>query len=534
MDATRSPEFLGKAVASPSPDGVMPPSGPPTETRDHGPSLITAVTDLLARAGARLDTLSLELARDVGEVARAGVAVADAVEHAWTSARETGRGVPRVTRVVRAGLGLAATARWYRLRAAAAGRDRLTDDDHRALAARTRALCIDLRGGVLKLGQVASCRPDLIGSIWAAELAVLQDRVPAVDGVAIAARLEAELGAPIAERFAGFATEPLAAASLAQVHAAVLADGRAVAVKVQVPGIDEVVRADVAALTILAGSLGDLIPGDLGAIAAELGRALTIELDYRAEAAASIEVAPTLDGTPLFVPAVIDSHSTGRVLTTDRVDGARLTDALDAADPAERTRLLAALCDGIARQIFRGGVVHADPHPGNFLVTADGRIAVLDFGCVLRLSLDERQGYARLMLALGTDDSAAAERELRALGFGGEGGALAAIAGAITAAMQPGVVAADVDWEAQGRAMITDVAARARAAGVTVPRSFVLLGRVLGTLAGLIAAYRPSLELASVIGPHLLACLAGVPLPKTQTAPKTEAVAVTVTVTDSV
>ena len=249
------------------------------------PSFVTAVADLLARTGAHLDRLSLDLARDLGEVARGGIAVADAargewqevadtVEAAWTQARAQSRGVPRVTRVVRAGLALAASARWYRLRGAAAGRAGLSDDDHRALAARTRDACIELRGGVLKLGQVASCRPDLIGPVWAAELAQLQDRVPAIDGAAIAARVEAELGAALADRFAGFSADALAAASLAQVHAARLPDGRAVAVKVQVPGIDEIVRADVAALAILAGVLGDLIPGDLGAIAGRQGTAL--------------------------------------------------------------------------------------------------------------------------------------------------------------------------------------------------------------------------------------------------------------------
>ena len=491
-----------------------------TQTPDAPPpSLFAAVSDLLARTGAHLDRLSLDLARDLGEVARGSVAVAEAaraewtlaasrMEAAWAQAQAQTKSVPRVTRVVRAGLALAATARWYRLRGAAAGRPGLSDDDHRALAVRTREVCVELRGGVLKLGQVASCRPDLIGPVWAGELAALQDRVPAVDGAAIAARVEAELGAPIAERFGGFAMEPLAAASLAQVHAARLPDERAVAVKVQVPGIDEVVRADVAALQILAGVLGDLIPGDLAAIAAELGRALTGELDYEAEAAAGAEVAPTLAGTALFVPAVIASHSTARVLTTDRVDGQRLTDALDAGDTAERTRILRALIDGIARQIFRGGVVHADPHPGNFLVATDGRIAVLDWGCVLRLTAAERAGYARLLLALGTGDGAAAERELRALGFGGDGPALADIARSITLAMHPGVSAAELDWDAQARAFVADVSGRARDARVTVPRSFVLLGRVLGTLAGLIAVYKPELELAQVIGPHLAAGLA--------------------------
>ena len=213
-------------------------------------------------------------------------------------------------------------------------------------------------------------------------------------------------------------------------------------------------------------------------------------------------------GTALFVPTVEAAHSTARVLTTDRVDGRRLTEALDGADRAERTRLLRALCDGIARQIFRGGVVHADPHPGNFLCTADGRIAVLDWGCVLRLSADERRGYARLMLALAGGDGATAERELRGLGFGGDGPALADIAASITAVMRPGVSAAAVDWEAQGQAFVADVTVRAKAAAVTVPRSFVLLGRVLGTLAGLVAVYKPDLELAQIIGPHLAAALA--------------------------
>ena len=496
-------------------------SDPPRDDRAP-PSFVTAVSDLLARTGAQLDRLTLDLARDLGEVARGGVAVAEAARAewqdvadrataAWTSARAQSRGVPRVTRVVRAGLAIAATARWYRLRAAAAGRERLTDDEHRALAARVRDVCIELRGGVLKLGQVASCRPDLIGPAWAGALAELQDRVPAQDAAAIVARIEAELGAPITDRFAGFATEALAAASLAQVHAARLPDGTAVAVKVQVPGIDEVVRADVAALAILAGALGDQVPGDLAAIAGELGRALTLELDYVAEAAAGQDAAPALAGTPLFVPTVIASHSTARVLTTERVLGRRLLDALDAADAAERTRLLRALVDGIARQIFRGGVVHADPHPGNFLVTADGRIAVLDWGCVLRLDADERAAYARLMLALGTGDDVTAERELRGLGFGGDGPALADIARSITTALQPGVSAETLDWDAQARSFVADVGVRAKAAGVTVPRSFVLLGRVLGTLAGLVAQYKPALELSQVIGPHLLSALATTP-----------------------
>lgn len=493
-------------VETPSPES--PPASP-----------LRAFADLLSRAGAHLDQLTLDLARDVGEVARGGAAMAQAAraqwdevarwfDDTWRDVRASTRGVPRVGRVVRAGLAVAADARWRRLRALAAGHPGLTDDDHRALAARVVARCVALRGGVLKLGQVASCRPDLIGPIWAEALATLQDRVPPVDVEAIAARIAEELGAPVTERFAGFGAEALAAASLAQVHGARLADGRAVAVKVQLPGIDQIVAADVAALGVLAGALGDLIPGDLAAIAGELGRALEGELDYRAEAEAGVEAAPSLVGTPLYVPAVIASHSTGRVLTTDRVDGRRLLEVLDGGDGAERTRILTALADGIARQIFRGGLVHADPHPGNFLVDHDGRIAVLDWGCVLRLSPVERAGYARVVLALAVGDATRASAELAALGFGGEPSALASIAGSITAVLRPGVSTATVDWDAQASAFVRDVTVRARDAKVTVPRSFVLLGRVLGTLAGLFATYQPAVELAAVIGPHVAAAAA--------------------------
>jgi ubiquinone biosynthesis protein len=361
---------------------------------------------------------------------------------------------------------------------------------------------------VLKLGQIASTRPDLIGAVWAAELSLLQDRVPAVDSTAIVARIEAEMGQSILDAFISFDPVPVAAASLAQVHRAVLADGRVVAVKVQVPGIDEVIAADIAALRMLAGALAEVVPFDVAQIADELDRALTEELDYGAEAAATTAFAGELRTAALFVPAVVPDRSTARVLTTEFVDGARLTDALNAASPSERTRMIVALCDDLGRQVFRTGRIHADPHPGNFLVTADGRIAVLDFGCTLTLTADERHGYARLLAALATGDRATALIALATLGFGGDPDALAAMAVAITDALRPGVQADAIDWETYSRSMAREIASRARAAGVTIPRSFVLLGRVLGTMAGLIAAYKPNVQLHAVIGPHVAAALA--------------------------
>ncbi len=476
--------------------------------------LVGALTQLGKRVARHVDGLTQDLVRDAGSVARSSQAFAGAAraewdevasrsKQAWGRTRTTAGGAPRAARVVAAGLGVVAHARLLRMTALAAGRDRLSADDHRALAARVRELCVELRGGVLKVGQLVSARPDLVGATWAGELAVLQDRVPAIEGAAIVARIEEELGRSILDAFATFDVEPVAAASLAQVHRATLADGRVVAVKVQIPGIDAVIASDIAALRILAGVLGDVLPMDLRTIADELERALTIELDYGAEAAAGTAFQADVAGTGLFAPPVVASHSTARVLTTAFVDGARLTEALNAAGPAERARIVTAMCDGLARQVFRTGRVHADPHPGNFLVTADGRIAVLDFGCTLTLSADERRGYARLLAALAVRDDRTAMAELGSLGFGGKPEALATIAKAITLAMHPGELASDIDWERQGRELVATMMAVAKGADLTIPPSFVLLGRVLGTMAGLVATYKPPIQLHAVIAPHL-------------------------------
>lgn len=497
------------------------PRRPMPDPSDDGPRPGAAARELgraLAELGKRVvrhvDGLTQDLVRDAGKVARSSQAFAGAARdgwddvatrsrEAWARTRATAGGAPRAARVVTAGLGVVATARVLRMRGLAAGREHLSDDDHRVLAARVRELCMELRGGVLKLGQIVSARPDLVGAVWAGELAALQDRVPPFEPTAIVARLEEELGQTVLDAFATFESEPVAAASLAQVHRATLPDGRVVAVKIQIPGIDAVIAADVAALRILAGVLGEVLPLDLRTIADELERALVTELDYRAEATAGAAFAADVAGTPLFVPALVPSHSTARVLTTAFVAGARLTEALDAAAPAERARLVTALCDGLARQVFRTGRVHADPHPGNFLVAGDGKIAVLDFGCVLELDAAARRGYARLLAALAVRDQATALAELSALGFGGDPAALATIAAAITSAMQPGELASDIDWERQGRELVATTLRVARDAGITIPPSFVLLGRVLGTMAGLVATYRPPIQLHAIIAPHL-------------------------------
>ncbi|HSR96084.1 MAG TPA: AarF/ABC1/UbiB kinase family protein, partial [Kofleriaceae bacterium] len=264
------------------------------------------------------------------------------------------------------------------------------------------------------------------------------------------------------------------------------------------PGIEHIIDADIAALRALAGAIGDVPGFDLPTVVDELARALAAELDYTAEAAAlrSFE-------TSAHIPRPIAELSSPRVLTMTRLDGDRLTAALDAMAAGARDRLLGELVADVAAQVLVRGHVHADPHPGNFLVTPDGKLGLLDFGCTLRLDARERTAYARLVLAIAMGDHSAAAGELAALGFAAaDPEQLVALAASLIGAMRPGASVAELDWEAG----FADQLARARRIeGLVIPRSFVLLGRVLVTLAGLLARYRPQIQLHALIAPYLAA-----------------------------
>ena len=449
------------------------------------------VIRLVKRVGLRLDAMSEDLARDAGAVARTAQAFGGEARDQVTLVV---RATPRVTRMATAAAGLLARWRWLRLaQAARTGTPGLREQDHRDLARRVATYAAELRGGIAKLGQLASCRPDLIGPVWAGELASLQDEVPPVEG--IKSVVDAELG----DVFESFDEAPIAAASLAQVHAATLKDGTPVVVKVQVPGIEDVIAADIAALRAVAGALGE-IPGlDLPTLSAELARALTEELDYELEAASL----KAYVGTAVVPEPVI---ATKRVLVMTRIVGERLTGWLEAASPPARDRLLGELVGEVAAQVLARGQVHADPHPGNFLVTEDGRLALLDFGCVLTLSQAERAAYARLVVAIAGGNTQAAATELTTLGFSADDPAqLVDLTAALIAAMRPGANTADIDWQA---AMGEQLAQARQLGGLVIPRSFVLLGRVLASIAGLLATYKPKLEIHPLIVRHLAAAIA--------------------------
>lgn len=263
-----------------------------------------------------------------------------------------------------------------------------------------------LRGFPAKLGQIAAYVDGVVphdGEAWAASLGALFADGPRSDPAEIRRLIEAELGAPVGRLFTRFEDEPIASASIGQVHRAQLADGRVVAVKVQHPGVAEAIQSDVGNLG-LAGRAAALLRADrlnAGLLIGELAAHLRQELDYRAEAANQERFRAFHAGdSHIRVPAVIAERSASRVLTTEFVDGLDLAVAAEAPE-AERATWCQTLWRFVYKGAVLGGMFNADPHPGNYRFGPRGQVFFLDFGCVeflndVQMSADEALHRAAL------------------------------------------------------------------------------------------------------------------------------------------
>jgi len=268
-------------------------------------------------------------------------------------------------------------------------------------------------GGVtfVKLGQVLSTRADLLPPAFVDELSLLQDQVAPVDPDAIERELVEALGRPIDEVFASFDREPLGTASIAQVYAARLHSGEDVVVKVRRPGIDRVVERDLDIVHRVARSLHLRArwARSLGVVdlADGFAAALTEELDFRVEARNIAAVAATSSGDAVTVPAVHLELSGERVLVMRRLDGEPVRAVIGGVGRERRVELARSLLDCVLRQMLLHGVFHADPHPGNVMLLADGTVGLLDFGSVGRLDTGLRNGLRDVLAAVDRGDPAA-------------------------------------------------------------------------------------------------------------------------------
>ncbi len=480
-------------------------------------ALVTNVLDHVAQ-------LVGDVAGDAERVAREAIDLWDVARRRASDVSAAMRATPRFTRIAGELTHLVAAYRWHE--ATRPWRTGLGDEAaeadalaalHRNSAERLYRMCVELRGGVLKLGQFASSRMDLLPDAYVTALARLQDRVPPVPVAQIAARVADELGAAPEAIFATFAAQPIAAASLAQVHAAALADGTRVAVKVQVPGIEDIVETDLAALRFAAPVLADWLAfADLETVAAELSRAVRLELDYEAEARHAAAFAVCFAGDPdVIVPRIHAELSTHRVLTLEHIDGERLLDYLDGCEgrgedgARDRDRLFEILIGSFCAQVLEHGLLHADPHPGNFLVVTGAggpRLALLDFGSVQTYDAARRRAYAELALAILAGDAARLAVLFDAMGFhsrDGSADALHAFADLMLDAFRND--AAFDPSTLDPKAALERILHLTRDNPIVgIPNDFVLLGRVFAVLGGLLLRYRPQINLFQLLMPRLV------------------------------
>jgi predicted unusual protein kinase regulating ubiquinone biosynthesis (AarF/ABC1/UbiB family) len=240
-----------------------------------------------------------------------------------------------------------------------------------------------MKGAFMKLGQMMSFITDGIPAEYRASLATLQAQAPPMDAALLRDIAERELGRPLERAFASFDDQPLASASIGQVHRARLPDGREVVVKIQYPGVAEAITSDLANVGVLYRMMAMFYPNlDPRPVVDELRARLTEELDYSREARNQTLFHERYQEHPFIrVPAVITSHSSARVLTSEYVAGRRFADLL-ADDPAARSRWGEILWRFVFSSIIEHGVFNGDPHPGNYLVDDQDRVVFLDFGCI--------------------------------------------------------------------------------------------------------------------------------------------------------
>lgn len=291
---------------------------------------------------------------------------------------------------------------------------------HQANAKRVYATILELQGLFIKVGQLLSIMANFLPEEFRQELEGLQDQVPPRAYAEIAPRIEEELGAPVDELFDDFHREPIASASLGQVHEAKTKEGQRVAVKVQHQDIDEMVRLDLKTIRRIITIVQWFVPlQGLDGYYHQIKDLLKQELDFNGEADNIEKIAKNFEKDPrVHFPVPVREFSTSRVLTTTFVEGKKLTDlaGLDAMG-IDKKELASRLVRVYCQMIFVDGIYHADPHPGNILVNSDGDFVLLDFGAVAELSQPMREGIPEFLEGVIRRDTDRLIKALRKMGF---------------------------------------------------------------------------------------------------------------------
>jgi predicted unusual protein kinase regulating ubiquinone biosynthesis (AarF/ABC1/UbiB family) len=346
----------------------------------------------------------------------------------------------------------------------------------------------ELKGGALKLGQALSifeaALPPEIAGPYRATLTKLQESAPPLPAGTVHKVLAADLGPQWRDNFADFDDRPAAAASIGQVHRATWHDGRPVAVKIQYPGAGNALISDFTQLSRLGRLFGVLMPGlDVKPLLEELRKRVSEELDYQLEAASQEKFATAYENdTEYVIPHVV--AATDHVLVSEWMDGTPLSKVIAEGSAGDRNRAGILLSRFLFSGPSRAGLLHADPHPGNFRLMDDGRLGVLDFGAVDRLPDGFPRFFGKLLRLMHEDrDIEEVEQELRAHGFLKDGVTvdLDALHAYLAPLAEPSRVETfqfTREWLRAEASRATDMRSAAVARRLNLPPSYVLIHRV--------------------------------------------------------
>ncbi|HEY8908768.1 MAG TPA: AarF/UbiB family protein [Desulfosporosinus sp.] len=376
------------------------------------------------------------------------------------------------------------------------------DMDLVQLGQRIRQALGELGPTFMKIGQFASTRPDIVPKQVIRELEKLQDRAPLIRFELIRQTIEQELGAPIKELFREFNPSPLAAGSIGQVHYAVLNTGEPVIVKVQRPNIALVIQTDLEiiknAVTLIEQRLPKAKDYPLRGMLEEFSGWLENELDYLIEGKNAEKMAKGFEGDPqVIIPDIYWKFTTKRVLTMAFIDGVKLNERQTIFDLQYNEKKIAAcICKALLQQILRDGFFHGDPHPGNIFVLPGGRIAFVDFGIVGNLTPMMKRNFANFLGAL-------TRRKTKTM---------------VKAMLQLGVVPKDVDLDRLSQdldtlrtkhletsvaetsipELVNDLLNIAFHHRIEVPTDFILVGKSLLTIEGIVHELDPTMSVAEL------------------------------------
>jgi predicted unusual protein kinase regulating ubiquinone biosynthesis (AarF/ABC1/UbiB family) len=366
---------------------------------------------------------------------------------------------------------------------------------------------VSLEGLLIKSAQFIATRADILPDEWVSTLSGLHDRVPARPFAMIKHRIETELGKPLKVVFGEFDETPIASASLAQVHRARLHDGRLCAVKVQYPGIDGIVRADLSNLGFVLKVLAYLEPNfDFRIIAREALKYIPMELDFIHEGENCDTIRRNFAADPtVIVPEVYHEYSTRRVLTMEFMDGIKITNVAELERAGiDKHAVAQKLTEVFCTQILRDGFFHGDPHPGNILVQPGPKLVLLDFGLAKDFPPTFRDGIVRLTFAILSNDKNATVRAFTELGFrtkDGSSDTLVALSEAfLGGAVKSGKAYADKELMDQFSEELPKVLKKNPV--VEVPGDVLLVSRVMGLLSGLGKTLDSKVDLFATLMPY--------------------------------